>query len=75
VKAVAPKPVNVVVGTDFMTVAQLAELGVRRISLGGSLARAALTGFLRAAREIADQGTFTELARGLTGKEINELFD
>jgi 2-methylisocitrate lyase-like PEP mutase family enzyme len=75
VKALAPKPVNVVVSGDFTTVAQLAELGVRRISVGGSLARAALTGFLRAAKEIANQGTFTELARGLTGKEINELFD
>jgi 2-methylisocitrate lyase-like PEP mutase family enzyme len=74
VKAVAPKPVNVVVGSDFMTVAELAELGVRRISVGGSLARAALSGFLRAAREIADQGTFTELSRAISGQEINNLF-
>jgi 2-methylisocitrate lyase-like PEP mutase family enzyme len=75
VRAVAPKPVNVVVGSDFTTVAELAELGVRRISVGGSLARAALSGFLRAATEIATKGTFSELARGMTSKEINDAFD
>jgi 2-methylisocitrate lyase-like PEP mutase family enzyme len=74
VRAVAPKPVNVVVGSDFSTVAELAELGVRRISVGGSLARAALTGFLQAAREIASQGTFTGLAAAVPGKEINDFF-
>ena len=74
VKAVAPKPVNVVVSGDFTTVAQLAELGVRRISVGGSLARVALDRFLRAAKEIAGQGTFTEFAGGVTGKELNESF-
>ena len=57
VKAVAPKPVNVLVGSDFTTVAELADLGVRRISVGGALARAAWTGFLQAAKEIAEQGT------------------
>src|SRR6185503_19497323 len=46
VKAVAPKPVNVLVSAPFATVAQLADLGVRRISVGGALARAAWTGFL-----------------------------
>jgi methylisocitrate lyase len=46
---VAPKPVNVLVGSDYTTVAELAELGVRRISVGGALARAAWTGFLLAA--------------------------
>jgi 2-methylisocitrate lyase-like PEP mutase family enzyme len=74
VRAVAPKPVNVVVSGDFTTVAQLAQLGVRRISVGGSLARVALSGFLRAATEIATKGTFSELAGTMTGKEINELF-
>ena len=49
VKAVSPKPVNVLVGSDFTTVQQLAELGVRRISVGGALARAAWGGFLQAA--------------------------
>lgn len=64
VKAVAPKPVNVLVGSDFTTVAELAGLGVRRISVGGALARAAWGGFMAAAREIAEQGTFAALTRG-----------
>ena len=46
VEAVAPKPVNVLVGSDFATVAELADAGVRRISVGGALARAAWAGFL-----------------------------
>jgi len=75
VKAVAPKPVNVLVGSDFTTVAELAALGVRRISVGGALARAALTGFLAAAREIAEQGTFTGLARAVPWAEIEEAFE
>ena len=74
VQAVAPKPVNVLVGGDYFTVAQLRELGVRRISVGGALARAALTGFLAAAREIRDQGTFTALARTISVPETNRLF-
>jgi 2-methylisocitrate lyase-like PEP mutase family enzyme len=71
VKAVSPKPVNVLVGSDFTTVAELRDLGVRRISVGGALARAAWTGFLQAAREIAEQGTFTGLSRALPFAEIN----
>jgi methylisocitrate lyase len=59
VSAVAPKPVNLLVNAPFMTVAEAAGVGVRRISVGGTLARAAWGGFLRAAREIADTGTFT----------------
>ncbi len=74
VKAVAPKPVNVLVGSDFATVAQLADLGVRRISVGGALARAAWTGFLGAAKEIAEQGTFTNLARAVPFAEVNQAF-
>jgi len=74
VNAVAPKPVNVLVGTDFTTVAELAGLGVRRISVGGALARAAWTGFLAAAREIASQGTFTVLARAVPFAELNGSF-
>ena len=58
VSAVAPKPVNLLVNAPFMTVAEAAALGVRRISVGGTLARAAWGGFLGAAREIADTGTF-----------------
>jgi len=73
VKAVAPKPVNVVVGSDFTTVAELRDLGVRRISVGGALARAAWTGFLAAAKEIAEQGTFTGLSRAVSFAEINRF--
>ncbi len=61
VQAVSPKPVNVPVGSDFTTVAALAGLGVRRISVGGALARAAWGGFLAAAQEIAEEGTFALL--------------
>lgn len=75
VHAVAPKPVNVLVGSDFSTVAQLAELGVRRISVGGALARAAWSGFLQAAKEIAERGSFTALAGAVPFAEINEAFD
>jgi methylisocitrate lyase len=74
VKAVAPRPVNVVVSRDFTTVSELAAMGVRRISLGGSLARAAWTGFLQSAREIATRGTFAGLAGAIPGAEINESF-
>jgi len=74
VKAVAPKPVNVLVGSDFATVAELAALGVRRISVGGALARTAWTGFLQAAEEIAEQGTFTRLAHALPFAEVNGSF-
>jgi 2-methylisocitrate lyase-like PEP mutase family enzyme len=58
VEAVAPKPVNLLINAPFTTVAEAAELGVRRISVGGTLARTAWGGFLRAAEEIADHGTF-----------------
>jgi 2-methylisocitrate lyase-like PEP mutase family enzyme len=75
VSAVAPKPVNVLVSTDFATVSQLADLGVRRISVGGALARAAWTGFLSAAKEIATHGTFSALARNIAVPELNKLFD
>jgi 2-methylisocitrate lyase-like PEP mutase family enzyme len=59
VAAVAPKPVNLLVNEPFVTVAEAASLGVRRISVGGTLARTAWAGFLEAAREIATAGTFT----------------
>ena len=74
VRAVAPKPVNVLVGSDFTTVAELAAAGVRRISVGGALARAAWAGFFRAAREIAEQGTFTALAAGTPSAEMERAF-
>lgn len=74
VSALAPKPVNVLVGSDFATVAELAELGVRRISIGGALARAAWAGFLDAAKEIAESGTFAGLARAIPFATINGAF-
>ena len=74
VQAVAPKPVNVLVNSDFATVAQLAEIGVRRISVGGALARAAMTGFLAAAREIANQGTFRGLGAAISSAEFQSAF-
>ncbi len=63
VAAVAPKPVNLLINAPFMTVAEAAALGVRRISVGGTLARTAWAGFLQAAREIADTGTFSGFER------------
>ncbi len=74
VNAVTPKPVNLLVSRDFTTVAEAAKLGVRRISVGGALARAAWTGFLQAAKEIATQGTFTGLARAVRSSEIEGPF-
>jgi methylisocitrate lyase len=74
VSAVAPRAVNVLVGSDFTTVAALAAAGVRRISVGGALARAAWGGFLTAAREIAEQGTFAELKGAVPFDEINGSF-
>ena len=59
VAAVAPKPVNLLVNAPFITVREAAELGVRRISVGGTLARSAWGGWLAAVTEIAEQGTFT----------------
>jgi 2-methylisocitrate lyase-like PEP mutase family enzyme len=74
VDAVSPKPVNAGVGSDFTTVADLAAIGVRRISVGGALARAAWTGFLSAAKEIAEKGTFAELRRAVSATEMNGYF-
>ncbi|HEU5244139.1 MAG TPA: isocitrate lyase/phosphoenolpyruvate mutase family protein [Gaiellaceae bacterium] len=59
VAAVAPKPVNLLANAPFTTVAEAAALGVRRISVGGTLARTAWAGFLAAAQEIATDGTFS----------------
>jgi 2-methylisocitrate lyase-like PEP mutase family enzyme len=74
VKAVHPKPFNLLLGSPGMSVAEAADLGVRRISVGGALARAAWGGFMRAAREIAEKGTFTELGNGHPGGELNKMF-
>ena len=59
VAAVAPKLVNLLINAPFMTVAEAATLGVRRISVGGTLARAAWQGFLQAANEISEEGTLS----------------
>lgn len=74
VKAVHPKPFNLLIGAPGLSVAEAADLGVRRISVGGALARAAWGGFIRAAREIADKGSFTELGAGQPGAELNRMF-
>ena len=75
VKAVAPKPVNfLALGTVALTVAELAELGVRRISVGSALARVAWGAFLRAARGIAEEGRFDVLAEGEPFAEMQKLF-
>ena len=74
VDAVSPKPVNVLVGSDFTTVAELAALGVRRISVGGALARTAWGGFLRAATEIAEHGTFGGFADAVPFADLDDSF-
>lgn len=61
VRAVAPKPVNLLVNAPFISVAQATDLGVRRISVGGALAKAAWGGWLSVARELAEAGTVTGL--------------
>ena len=73
-QGVHPKPVNLLVGASGLSVAEAADLGVRRISVGGSLARAAWGGFMRAAREIAEKGSFTELGNGYPGGDLNKMF-
>jgi 2-methylisocitrate lyase-like PEP mutase family enzyme len=69
------KPVNAVVGIAgaMFSVAGLAELGVRRISVGSALSRAALGAFVRAATEIREQGTFGFAAEGVPYAELNAL--
>jgi len=75
VAAVAPKPVNLLVGSaSDLTVNDIAALGVRRISVGAGLARTAWGSVMRAARTLAEQGRFDGLAGGATGAEVNALF-
>jgi methylisocitrate lyase len=76
VNAVAPKPVNVLVSgfNHQLTLSGLADLGVRRISVGSGLALAAWGAFLRAARDINTNGTFHLLADNAPSAELNELF-
>jgi len=76
VKAVSPLPVNVIVARPSadMTFAKLADLGVRRISVGSALARVAWGGFMRAARALASSQSFDGLELGAPYAEINEIF-
>ena len=76
VKAVAPKPVNVLVARPMpgLTLRELTALGVRRISVGSGLARVAYGATLRAARAIADSGTFDALGDAATFAELNAIF-
>ncbi len=75
VAAVAPKPVNLLVGAaSELTLADIAALGVRRVSVGGALARAAWGGFLRAARQLAEAGRFDGFATAAFGQELNAFF-
>jgi 2-methylisocitrate lyase-like PEP mutase family enzyme len=73
VRAVAPKPVNVLVMRPGLSVAELADLGVRRISIGGSLARVAWGAVLAAAEQMRS-GSFDGLASGAPSKQLSELF-
>jgi 2-methylisocitrate lyase-like PEP mutase family enzyme len=74
VQAVAPKPVNLLIGTPSeLTVKDCTDLGVRRISVGGSLARAAWGGFIRAARQIIEAGNFNAFADAAPGAELNKV--
>ncbi|HVF65552.1 MAG TPA: isocitrate lyase/phosphoenolpyruvate mutase family protein [Casimicrobiaceae bacterium] len=75
VAAVAPKPVNLLVGwASELTVPDIAALGVRRVSVGGALARCAWGAFTRAAKTIAEQGTFVSFAEAANGHALNTLF-
>jgi 2-methylisocitrate lyase-like PEP mutase family enzyme len=75
VRAVAPKPVNLLLGfPSELTVKDVAALGVRRISVGGALARSAWGGFMRTARLIAEQGSFAGFAEAAAGRELDAFF-
>jgi 2-methylisocitrate lyase-like PEP mutase family enzyme len=75
VEAVAPKPVNLLIGSAFGLIMEDAEsLGIRRVSVGGALARAAWGGFIRAAKQLAEQGTFDGLSGATLYSELQEFF-
>ena len=74
VSAVAPRPVNVLVGSGFTTMAELEQAGVRRISVGGALARTAWGAFYEAATEIRDKGVFSRMASGVPFASMNDFF-
>jgi hypothetical protein len=66
--------VNLLIGASGLSHKEAADLGVRRISIVGSLARSAWGGFMRAAKEMTEKGTFTELASGYSAGELNKMF-
>jgi len=75
VKAVAPKPVNLLIGfTTDLTLRDIEALGVRRVSVGGAMARTAWAGFMQAAQMIATEGKFDGFAGAASGAELNQLF-
>jgi len=75
VRAVAPKPVNALIGGPVgLTINDVAALGVRRISVGGALARAAWGGFMRAAKDLAEHGRFDGFKDAAPHDELNEFF-
>jgi 2-methylisocitrate lyase-like PEP mutase family enzyme len=75
VAAVVPKPVNLLVGaTSELTMRDIEALGVRRVSVGGALARSAWGGFMRAAQGIATEGRFDGFAQAASGAELNGMF-
>jgi 2-methylisocitrate lyase-like PEP mutase family enzyme len=75
VKAVAPKPVNFLNSSAFgFTVADLAAMGVRRISVGGTLSRVAMHAFIKSARDIAENGRFDSFAGVMPNAELNAFF-
>jgi len=75
VEAVAPKPVNVLIGgSGGLTMRDAEEIGARRVSVGGAFARAAWGGFIRSAKELMEKGTFDELKQSAPYAELQELF-
>ena len=75
VAAVAPKPFNLLVGsTSELTMQEIGALGVRRVSVGGALARSAWGGFVRAAKVLAEHGKFDGFANAASGQELNAFF-
>jgi len=74
VKAVSPKPINVLVSSPGLTVSQLSDLGVRRISVGSGLSRVAWGAFARAAQSIAATGSFDTFGDAISFAELNDLF-
>jgi len=75
VAGVAPKPVNLLMGwAGDLTMSEIGALGVRRVSVGGALARAAWGGFMRAAKLVIEQGKFSGFADAASGKELDAFF-